>query len=302
MNEHHHHFNNPGKLLIAIVLNFIITGVEIVGGIVSGSLALISDAVHNFSDAGALILSYVALKLSSKENTEEKTFGYKRVQILVALFNATVLILVSFFLFKEAIKRFINPQDITSGVMIGVAFIGLAANSFSVWLLHKGKNQNLNIRAAYMHLFSDVLSSIAVILGGVAIYYFEVNWVDPLLTILIGLYVLKEGYKIVENSVSILLDFAPTDIDLKKLKNTIEKIDGVDNVHHVHVRSITENNIHFEAHIDTEDDIKLSESCNMKDSIEKILKEKFGIYHSTLQFEYESCSDTSFIKQQRKRN
>ena len=296
MAHKHKTYNKTSMLLISMALNFAITFFEVIGGLLSGSLSLISDAVHNFSDALALILSFIAIKLAAKENTEERTFGYKRAQIVVALFNSSVLIIVSFFLFREAIIRFYHPSTIKSGIMISVAFIGLLANSISVLLLNKGKHENLNIRSAYMHLFSDMLSSIAVILGGIAIHLFDIQWVDPLLTIIIGIYVLKEGYAIVAQATHILMDFTPKSLDLKMIQKDIESVAGVKDVHHVHVRNVTEKDIHFEAHINASQDIRLSESCAIRAGIEKLLADKYAIYHATLQIEYDSCKNISLVK------
>ncbi|MCK5737581.1 cation transporter, partial [bacterium] len=179
-----------------MLLNVMITAAEVAGGLISGSLALLSDAVHNFSDVISIIVSYVALRLSRRKSTPARTFGFKRAEVLAALFNSSGLIIISFFLFKEAWLRLINPESINTSVMLLVAVIGLMGNLISVLLLRQHSQQNLNVKSAYMHLLSDTLSSVAVILGGVAIYFYKIYWLDPLLVFFIGLYILRESYLI----------------------------------------------------------------------------------------------------------
>jgi len=160
LNHHHHnHHFQENNLIITMILNFIITLVEVIGGLLSGSLSLLSDALHNFSDGISIIVTFIALRLSKRENSLKNTFGYKRAEILAALFNSSFLIIISFFLFKEAYLRIQHPQDIESKIMITVSFIGLLANTISVFLLKSGAKDNINIRSAYIHLFSDSLSS-----------------------------------------------------------------------------------------------------------------------------------------------
>ena len=290
--------DNKGKrLIVSAGLNFATTIAQIIGGFISGSLSLISDALHNLSDTAALVISFFAVQLGMRENTERRTFGYKRVEILAALFNACVLVLVSIFLFKEAFARFTHPKPINSVLMLSFASIGLVANIISVFILKAHAHQDLNIRAAYVHLFSDFLSSIAVIIGACVIFIFKAYWIDPVLTILIGIYVLIEGYKIIAESTHILMQHVPKGINLRAIQEQIEGIDGVKDVHHAHLWAVTERDIHFEAHINTAQDIKISDSCILKNRIEKLLKEKYLINHSTLQFEYDSCKGISLVKE-----
>jgi cobalt-zinc-cadmium efflux system protein len=294
--HHHHRDSKEKKVVLSIFLNFAITAIETVGGLLSGSLALLSDALHNLSDAFALIASLIAIKLTKKVNTEKRTFGYKRAEVLVALLNSCILLIVAFFLFKEAVIRFINPGEINAKLMVGVALFGFFANTFSVLILRSEAHKNINIKSAYLHLFSDMLSSIAVIIGGLCIYFFKIYWIDPILTVLIGLYVFKEGYQIVIQALNILMHKVPKGIKISSIKKDIEKVEGVKNIHHVHVWSITESDIFFEGHIDVDRDMKISESCVIKAKIEKMLKEKYSIGHITLQFESYVCKDISLIR------
>jgi len=270
-NHTHNHFKEE-NLIIIMVLNFIITLIEVMGGLLSGSLSLLSDALHNFSDGISVIISFIALRLSKRENTLKNTFGYKRAEILAALFNSSFLIIISFFLFKEAYLRIQHPQNIDSKIMISVALVGLAANTISVFLLKPGSKDNINIRSAYIHLFSDSLSSLGVIIGGILIYYFNITMVDPILTFVIGAYVLKEGFDILKQSVNILMEKTPAHIDILKIKEIIEKIPEVDNLHHVHIWQINEKQFLFEGHIDIKRDIYLSKAEKSSKSNQLIMK------------------------------
>jgi len=298
--DHIHHYFKEKNLIIVIVLNFIITLVEVIGGLLSGSLSLLSDALHNFSDGISVIVSFIAISLSKRENTLKNTFGYKRAEILAALFNSSFLLIISFFLFKEAYLRIQHPQNIESKIMITVALIGLAANTISVFLLKPGSRDNMNIRSAYVHLFSDSLSSLGVIIGGILIYYFNITIIDPILTFIIGAYVLKEGFDILKKSTDILMEKTPVQIDILKIKEVIENIPEVDNLHHVHIWQINDKEFLFEGHIDVIEDLNLSKAEKIRSDINSILSDKFEINHTTLQIEYNCCKDKEIIKKSSK--
>jgi len=301
MDEHNHgHSHDVSNIhgtnfIITIILNLFITTAEIMGGIYSGSLSLISDALHNLSDAIAIVLSYVALVISKKENDEQKTFGYKRAGILAATLNSTVLIVISLFLFKEAYIKLIHPTAINGFVVIWVALLGLIANTIGAFLLHSGSADNMNIKSIYLHLFSDALSSLGVIIAGILIYFYQIYWLDSVLTVLIALYILKESFTIVKNAINILMQGAPKEIKLSGVVNLIQHIDGVENVHHVHLWSLDENNINFEAHVNV-NDMLVSETKKLNMKIIEELKEHFEITHVTIQFEYDGCSNVGIIK------
>lgn len=294
--SHKHQHNLKGKnLLIATVLNLVITVVEIIGGLISNSLALLSDAIHNLGDTIAVLLAYLANLVSRKGADEKKTFGYKRVEILTALLNAVVLIVITIFLFIEAYKRFQDPEPIKGLIMFIVATIGLMANLIAVLLLKGESHANLNIRAAYLHLLGDTISSVAVIVGSVLIYFFNIYWIDPVITILIGLYIIKEAYMVLKEAVDILMQGTPSSIDLQEIVTEIEKHDEINNVHHVHAWKLDDTQIHFECHIDLHKDLSLSFTDNIRSEIESILQNKFGISHVTIQFEYNCCDQKSVI-------
>ncbi|BAO44911.1 cation diffusion facilitator family transporter [Thiolapillus brandeum] len=287
MTEHAHTHAVPesGKrLAIVILLNFTITAAEIIGGLISGSLSLLSDALHNFSDGIAVIIAWIAIRLSLRPRSEKHTFGLKRAQVLAAVINAGALIAISIYLFVEAWQRFIEPQAIGGVVMTAVATIGLVANVIGTWLLHRGSKQNMNLKAAYLHLFSDAISSIGVILGGLAITFWNVYWIDPVLTVLIGLYVLKESLMIVWRSLHMFMLAAPDSLSLSEVREAVLGVTGVESIHHIHLWEVAENDIHFEAHIEVPDQ-PLHDAESIRHAIEKTLHDRFEITHVTLQVE-----------------
>jgi cobalt-zinc-cadmium efflux system protein len=303
MHSHNHDHNQTQNLqgmrrrmFTTLALNIVIAISQIIGGVISGSLSLISDSFHNLSDAVSLLLSYFALKLKLRNHSHKHTFGFKRAEILAAFINSAVLVGVAIYLFYEAIVRFINPQSIEPGVMGIVAVIGLIGNVIGTILLSKDSKNSMNIRSAYLHLLSDTISSVAIVVGAILIYYWQIYWVDPLLTILIGLYILKECYNIISDSIHILMEGTPAGISLEEIRNAVMEVKDVIDIHHVHVWTVGENDIHLEAHLNI-CDMPVSKSAVIYDSIEKTLKEKFDIRHITLQFECEKCKGIGLIKE-----
>ncbi len=295
MSHHHTHTETASwRLFLTMILNFIITVTEIIGGILSGSLSLVSDALHNFSDGIAIIISYIAVRLNKRPITEQYTFGLKRAEILAAIINSSTLIIISFFLLKEAYERFLHPSPVSGLLMMVVAFIGLAANVGGTLLLHKGAQSSLNLRSVYLHLLSDAASSVAVVLGGAAIYFYNIFWLDPLLTVLISLYILKESLHITKEAVQVIMMASPSEISIKELERTIESIPGVKNVHHIHLWRLDEHHIHFEAHVDV-DDMPVSATQNILQTIQHKLNETFGISHVTIQFETDLCPEKELV-------
>lgn len=297
--SHNHSHNSGGgasekNLFITMALNFFITIAEIIGGFISGSLSLISDAMHNFSDGIAIIVTSIAMNLSKRPRSFKYTFGLKRAEIIAAIINASTLIIISFFLIKEAIERFYNPSPITGSLMLIVASLGLLANAAGTMLLKKGSENNLNIRAAYFHLLSDAVSSLAVIIGAVFIIFYKIYWIDPLLTVLISLYILKETYWIAKESVDILMMSSPEGIDLTAIKMIVEGIPGVINIHHIHLWKLNDNDTHFEAHIEVEDMV-VSKTAEIQKLIDCALHERYEINHTTLQFECDKCKNKTMI-------
>ncbi len=288
MSEHHHHHDVSGKnLFITILLNVIITVSQIVGGILSGSLALLSDAMHNFSDVLALVIAYVANRLAARPNSQSKTFGYKRAEILAALFNASVLIGIAIFLIIESFHKFYHPEAINSLWVIGLGTLSIILNAASVLLVKDDAHDNMNIRAAYLHLLTDVMTSVAVVTGGVLMYYFGLFWIDPLISALIAVYLIWASFGLVKESSAILMQFTPEEIDLEEVIASIEVEKQIANVHHIHIWKLSDHRIHLEAHLDFKEDLSLSKSNAIIIKLEKKLHDSFEIEHTTFQCEFE---------------
>lgn len=282
------------KVGVTIILNLIIGLAEVIGGLISGSLSLISDALHNFSDAVAIIISYIAIKISKISQTEGFTFGFKRAEILAALINASALLVIGFFLIWEAVERFYTPNAIGAKVMFIVALIGLVANIIGALLLRPESKNSLNLKSAYLHLFSDAVTSVAVLLGAVCIHYWAIHWIDPLLTIAISIYIIVESFKILKHTLIILMMGKPDNISLTDIKGALEALPEISNIHHCHLWMLTDRLIHFEAHIDV-NDITNSDTDKLLHAAEEILKEKFGINHTTLQIESAKCESKEIL-------
>ncbi|TJY34803.1 cation diffusion facilitator family transporter [Pontimicrobium aquaticum] len=298
----HKHSHNNGNLqgrnlLISIFLNILITAAQVVGGVISGSLALLSDALHNFSDVISLVVSYVANKLAKKKASLQKTFGYKRAEILAAFINASTLIIVAVLLIIEAIKRFQDPQEIESGLVIWLSGIAILGNGFSVLLLKKDSEANMNLKSAYLHLLTDMMASVAVLIGGLLMKFYNVFWVDSVLTFLIAIYLIWMGYDLLKSSTKVLMLFTPEDIPIDKIVTEINNLEGIKHTHHIHVWQLNEEEIHFEAHIDFENNIQLSEFDDILHKIEEILFHKFEINHVNIQPEFGKCDDKDIIVQ-----
>ena len=296
--HHHHHGDLKGRnLLISILLNIVITISQVIGGILSGSLALLSDALHNFSDVLSLIISYVANRLSKRRASQNRTFGYKRAEIIAAFVNASTLIIVAILLIIEAFKRFQSPQEIESDLVIWLALLGIVANGFSVLLLKKDADKNMNMRSAYLHLFTDMMASVAVLVGGLLMKYYEIYWVDSALTFGIAIYLIFMGYQLLKDSTKVLMLFTPEEIKVQEIVALINKLEGIKSMHHVHIWQLNEEEIHLEAHIDFEEDIRLSTFDTILESIEKLLLKKFQINHINIQPEFRKCDEKDIIVQ-----
>jgi cobalt-zinc-cadmium efflux system protein len=298
--HHTHHHSTTGisekNLLAAVVLNFTISLAEVVGGILSNSLALLSDALHNLGDGLAVLLAYIAHRISKRDSNMRKTFGYKRVEILAAFINSIILAAICIFLIYEAVERFRNPAPIKGVIMFSVAAIGLLANLVAMILLRSDSGKNMNIKAAYLHLLGDTLSSVVVIAGGLLIWKFGIYWLDPLITFGISLYILKETFLLLRDSFNILMQSAPGHIDLKKVKREIENIDGIRNLHHVHLWSLNDRQVHFEGHVELEKDLSVSQAGDLNKQISALLHDRFRIEHTTLQMEFGCCPEKELIK------
>ena len=279
--EHTHH-----RLGLTIILNVVITIAQVIGGIISGSLALISDALHNLSDGFAVVLAYIADRLGHREKTAKSTFGFKRAEILAAFINALILIAISFYLMAEAVERYFHPQEIDFRWMLWLGLLGVVANGLSVFLLHGDKHKNLNIKAAYLHLMGDALTSLAVIVGAICIWQWQWYWIDPTVTLLISFYLLFHTYQLLKESTEILMQFAPPHIRPADVAKRLMNIALVERVYHIHIWRLTDKTIHFEAHVIVNKNLQLSETKPLNKQLIQILTEEFDIQHITLQFEF----------------
>ena len=296
MDNHDHHIPIRGnRLLASALLNLIISIAEIIGGLLSNSLSLISDALHNLSDGIAIFIAWMANVVSKRPSNAKRTFGYKRIEILAAFFNALILIAVSVYLFYESVQRIIEPEPVKGMLMLIVAFIGLIANLIAVLLLRFDSKRNINVKAAYLHLIGDTLTSVAVITGGILIYFLDIHWIDPIITILIGLYIIKQTWAILRQTIDILMQGSPAGMDLEMIRQDLEKIPEIANIHHVHIWNMDDQSVHFECHVDLKENSRISETESIYLNIEKLLKERHHISHLTIQFEYQRCDDKNMI-------
>ncbi len=278
------------RLILSIVLNLIITIAEVIGGIISGSLALLSDALHNLSDTLSLAVSLFAIRISRRQPDENRTFGYKRAEIIGAFVNLIVLVVIAIWLVKESVERFLNPTPIDAKVMLIVATIGLLANLLTAFLLHRDSRSSLNIRSAYLHIVTDALSSVGVIAGGLIIWKWEWYIIDPIMCILISVYIVYHSSSMIRETVDILMNSAPADVNMDEVLQSVRKVSGVQDIHHVHLWRLSENNNALEAHIVIDEDL-LPEMENIKGAIKSMLSDDFSIGHSTLEFEFKPCDE-----------
>jgi len=295
--SHSHNHTKDRNLFISILLNILITAAQIIGGVLSGSLSLLSDALHNFSDVISLVVSYVASKLAKQKASINRTFGYKRAEILAAFINASTLVIVAILLIIEAFKRFNNPEEIESNLVIWLSFIAIIANGLSVLLLKKDSEKNINIKSAYLHLFTDMMASVAVLIGGLLMKFYQVYWVDSVLTFLIALYLIWVGYDLLKTSTKVLMLFTPKHINIKDVVRVVNKLPKVNRLHHIHIWGLNDDEYHLEAHLDFTEDISLSEFDVILDKIEKILHDKFEINHVTIQPEFNKKDPKEIIVQ-----
>ncbi|MCX6172867.1 MAG: cation diffusion facilitator family transporter [Flavobacterium sp.] len=295
---HIHKNEVKGKnLILSILLNLLITIAQIVGGIISGSLALISDALHNFSDVLSLVFSLIAHKLSRRKASINNTFGYKRAELIAAFINAITLILVALFLIYEASTRIFHPEPIKSGLVIWLAILGIIVNGGSVLLLKKDSEHNLNMKSAYLHLLTDMMASVAVLVGGLLMKFYGWFWVDSLMTLLIALYLIYVSYDLIKSATKMLMLFTPDYIDIKEIVREVHKISGVNKLHHIHIWHLNDEELHLEAHLDCSRDIKMSEFNLLLEKIEIVLFEQFHINHINIQPEFNKEDPKDFIVQ-----
>ncbi|MGC9384942.1 MAG: cation diffusion facilitator family transporter [Kosmotogaceae bacterium] len=281
--NYNHNESMSKRIFFSIILNLLISIAELVGGFLSGSLALISDSLHNFADTSSLIISYFAQLISKKERTKKYTYGFKRIEIIATLINTTALLAVAIFLLKEAITKLLNPAAINSNLMISIAIVGLAGNLITVFLLRSGIKESLNIRSAFVHILSDTLSSVFVIAGGILISLYGWFIVDPLLTLVVISYIVYQSVHLLIESFSIIMQATPKEITVDDIKQTVEDLDFVDDVHHIHIWTTNGQDVLVECHVLIE-----NFDQNKLDYFLSQIKKKLsgiGVDHTTIQIE-----------------
>lgn len=270
------------NIVVAIIINIFITAVEVVVGLLIGSLALVSDAVHNFSDVGSMALSWWGEKVKKKESNSVKTYGYKRAEIIIALFNAVTLLVVVVFIFIEALRRLSAPSEITGGYMIWMALVALIGNGIATYLLEKDSHRNLNMKSAWMHSMQDALFSLGVVIGALMIYYFHWFIVDPIISILLSVYILKEVYGLIKETVNILMESVPEGIDFEEVKNALKSLNGVMGVNDLHIWQTDSNSRFLSTHLEIEN-VENGQRNELLIKIQELLGNKFQINHTTIQ-------------------
>jgi cobalt-zinc-cadmium efflux system protein len=285
----HQTIDGSKGLKIALLVVVVVMAAEIAGGILSNSLALLGDAGHMLVDALALGLSLVALNLAKKPATTTRTYGFHRAEIMAALANGVTLFLVAAYIFYEAYQRFGNPPTVRTPIMLGVAVVGLVANLIAMRLLHRARHSNLNVRAAFFHVFGDTISSVGVIVGGIIIAVTGWKIVDPIIAIVIGIIILWGAVNLVRESVDILLEMVPQHIPLDKVTEAIKSVKGVVELHDVHIWTITSGIYALSTHILIQDQM-LSRTSEIIAIIKRELEQKFNITHTTFQLECEKCA------------
>ena len=280
---------SDARLLWAVILNQILTVGQVVAGVFSGSVALLSDAAHNFNDANALLIAFIARRVSRKDANKRYTFGYRRAEMIGALINLTLLAVIGLYLVYEGVMRFVEPKEIIGWLMAATAILALVidvATALLLWAMSRG---SLNVRAAFVHNIVDALGSVAVLIGAGAIIWMQWYWVDSAITLLIAGYVLWQVFKMLPQATRVLMEGTPPELDLDTLIDSVKRIEGVDGIHHVHVWQLDEQHRALEAHI-----VIATGNTDGMESIKRAIKrrlaEEFEIRHSTLEFEHADSS------------
>lgn len=287
MGGHHHHHpehDSPRKLYWAVFINVLLTVLQFIGGLLSGSLSLMADALHNFSDAGALIIAALAARISKIPANEKMTYGYRRAQVLGALINSTSLVVIGVYLLYEASMRYLHPSEIEGLVVVYIALIALVVDVGTALLMMAGAKKNINFRAAFIHNLSDAAASVVVIISGLLIHFYQFYVVDLVATVLISLFILYHSFFLIRQCILILMQSTPPDVNIELIKGELEKLSFVKGVHHVHVWQLDENYNFLEATLMIESE-NLKKMEEVKIQAKKVLKHNFSIGHATLEIE-----------------
>lgn len=293
----HDHHHTTGNIGITILLNLFITVAQVVGGLVAGSMALLSDALHNFSDVLALVISWGARRLARRRSTYQRTFGYRRAEIFAGFINSATLIIISLYLIYGAVERFLRPVAVDGQIVIWLAALSILLNGASVLLIRREARGSMNMRSALLHLFTDMLTSVAVLAGGLAIRYLGWTWVDPLITLAIALYLIVAAWGLFTAAIRIFMEFTPRNVDIGRIVEEITRFPEIRNVHHLHVWQLDDRDILLEAHVDLTGDIPVSRFDSLLTEIEQVLAAQ-GITHVNIQPEYDRDHGKEVIRKE----
>lgn len=293
--HNHHHDTTGRRLLLTLVLNVIIPTAQIIGGLLANSMALISDASHNFSDSLSLFIAYITNRMSRREATLTHTFGYHRAEIIAAVVNVGLLVAVSAFIVYEASQRLRQPEAVSGGLVLILALVGIAGNGFSAWLLHHDAHDNLNVRGAFLHMLGDLFTSVVVAINGLLLLFKPVYWLDPLLSIGIALFILKNCWGIAKQAVHILMNATPASLDLKAVKEALEQLPAISNVHYIHAWHISTMQTAFSCHVVLQEDLPVSRTEKLRTGIAALLASRFDIHHPVIQFETTPCGNGDLL-------
>lgn len=290
------HSNGSGyRLLFVLALNIVITVAQAGVGFSIGSLSLLADALHNFSDVLALLISYAATKIAQSRVKLHETFGRRRAEIVAAVINTLVLVVIAGFLLKEAFEGLFDPQAVDAPSVMALAGLSILVNALSAAILHSDAKKSLNIKSAFLHLFSDMLTSCGVLAGAVAMYFWGFSWIDPALSIAVASYLVYASWGVLMASLRVIMHFTPRDIDLKEVEDAICNFEQIANIHHVHVWSLDGKDIYFEAHLEFKENLLLSKVSETSNAVSNLLASRFGIGHTVLQPEIGSNHSKGLI-------
>jgi cobalt-zinc-cadmium efflux system protein len=295
--DHETQGSNIRRVQIALALTGTFMIVEVIGGILSGSLALLADAGHMLTDTMALALATVAFRVSSRPADTKRSYGYQRFQILAAFVNGLSLLVIVGWILLEAVRRLMSPSEVIGPMMLAVASAGLLVNIFAFIVLHGGDQENLNIRGAALHVAGDLLGSVAAIVAAIVIIYTAWMPIDPLLSVLVALLILRSAWHLVRRSAHILLEGAPEWLDQDRMqRRLIERVPAIESIHHVHVWGLTQQHLMLTMHVALNGDP--SDPTGVVRRIKEVLREDFGIKHSTIEIETDDCADHEKRSQQ----
>ncbi|OQY02310.1 MAG: hypothetical protein B6I22_13665 [Desulfobacteraceae bacterium 4572_123] len=297
MNHNHHHAEAlGGRLLISMLINLLIPAAQITGGIIAGSMALISDAVHNIGDFTALLIAYVAHKTGKRGPSLRHTFGLRRMEVFAAVVNAALLGGSAVYIAIEALHRLAHPSPVAVDIVVWLALLGIVGNGLSAWLLHRDSGHSLNVRGAFLHMVGDLMTSVAVLTGALVMRFIELPWLDPALSLAIVVYIVFNCVYLLKEAVHVLMNGTPRGLDLEAVKTEVEAMEGVDSLHYLHAWSIGDQSVALTCHVVVPDQ-SITATETLSRNISATLLDRFGIDHPVMQFETRACGHGALLCQ-----